>query len=68
MKNENEIDTDAAARAAASAATSRETTVETIVKPGAAAEQQLQQQHLCQLHFHFSCSLFISHFNFSFQF
>ena len=37
MKNENEIDADAAAGAAASAAASRETAVKTVVKPVAAA-------------------------------
>ena len=75
MKNENEIDTDAAAGAAASAAASRETTVKTVVKPGAAAEAAApsaadddQQQHLCQFHFHFHFSfpIFIFHFNFVF--
>ena len=63
MKNENEIETDAAAGAAASAAASRETTVKTVVKQGAAAEEQ---QHLCQFHSHFSFLIFIFHFNFDF--
>ena len=58
MKNENEIDTDAAAGAAASAAASRETTVKTVVKPGAAAEAAASVS--------ISFSFFISHFSFSF--
>ena len=68
MKNENGIETDVAAGAAASAGAFRETTVKSVVKPGAAAEQQLQQQHPSQFQFHshFSFLIFIFHFNFDF--
>ena len=67
MENENQLDTDvAAAGAARSAAPSRETTVNTIVKPGAAAEAAAPAAAAASVSISFSFSFFILIFHFSF--